>query len=118
MLDLYPDSSYIFYMATVDQSSKTEFTMVNADTHFIDVRKTGYYRLRIGTGGTPDFGSGPTKTIAVQQDGDDLNGLGAVGSYTDKIVHLIGGKQLQLVPSGALVSVTIFLVKELPAHAK
>lgn len=104
-------------MATIDQSGKTEFEMTNGDEHEINVRRTGYYRLKIGDSdqGAPNFNG---ETINVTQRGDSLTDLGAVGAFEDHVVHLIAGSPIRFVPTGPVTSVRVFLIKEKSDHAR
>ena len=100
-------------MATQDQTNNSTFTMANADVHNWQAPKTGYYRLRVGSGGSPNFNS---QTVAVTQDGDALTdgttALSALAAYTDKIVHLIGDEYVVFTPSGAVTSVPVMIIPD------
>jgi len=92
-----------------DQSANNKFTMTDGTTDTWIPDRTGYYRLKVGGGGSPNFNS---FTVDVQQGGDSLTGLGALSAYLDKLVHLIGGQAVSFIPSGAVTSVQVEIVSE------
>ena len=94
----------------IQTQTESEFTMNNVDTHNWHVPRGGYYRVKVGKGGSPNFAAA---TIAVTQDGNGVvdnfgsAAFAATAAYADAIIHLVGGQDLTFTPSGAVTTVIV-----------